>query len=98
MRDFSTTCFAQRLRRSGATTTDVNAEITELKRKIEQVEGEIEQVEAALGLDSTWSGSTNPYADAEKWTRDDLKAELGRLRDNLTARNGAGVAGLDAWS
>jgi len=66
-------------------TTDVSAEIAALKKKIEDAEVEIEQVEAALGLDSTWSGSTNPYADAEKWTLEDLKAELGRLRDNLTA-------------
>ena len=77
MRDFSTTCFAQRLRRSGATTTDVNAEITELKRKIEQVEGEIEQVK----------GEIEQVKAAQKWlhveslTDEQRAAELARAGD-----------------
>jgi len=61
----------------------VNAEIAALETEEEkEVKKELNQVKAALRLDSSWSGP-NPY-DAEDWTRQDLRAELGRLRDYLT--------------
>eukprot|EP00635_Sarcinochrysidales_sp_CCMP3193_P004027 CAMPEP_0118895736 /NCGR_PEP_ID=MMETSP1166-20130328/3951_1 /TAXON_ID=1104430 /ORGANISM="Chrysoreinhardia sp, Strain CCMP3193" /LENGTH=94 /DNA_ID=CAMNT_0006834783 /DNA_START=56 /DNA_END=337 /DNA_ORIENTATION=- len=53
---------------------------TALEKKIETAENEIEQMKAALGV-GTFTGP-NPYADG--WTREELKAELGRLRDDLT--------------
>eukprot|EP00635_Sarcinochrysidales_sp_CCMP3193_P015585 CAMPEP_0118895364 /NCGR_PEP_ID=MMETSP1166-20130328/3747_1 /TAXON_ID=1104430 /ORGANISM="Chrysoreinhardia sp, Strain CCMP3193" /LENGTH=133 /DNA_ID=CAMNT_0006834379 /DNA_START=35 /DNA_END=436 /DNA_ORIENTATION=+ len=72
-------------------TKDVNAEIAALETEEEkEVKKELNQVKAALeGLRAvTGDARDKAFAEAglyaDRWTWEELKAELGRLRDDLT--------------
>mmetsp|Transcript_8863 Transcript_8863/g.27263 ORF Transcript_8863/g.27263 Transcript_8863/m.27263 type:complete len:427 (+) Transcript_8863:210-1490(+) len=74
-------------------TTDVNAKITELEDEKKSLKVEIEQVKAGLRAHAakTEEARTAAFAEADLyaddiWTREKLQAELGRLRDGLTAK------------